>query len=352
VNLGAFETEGGPDIFGRASEAGGRINTFVGAGTADPTDPTTVIEQGATQTGGRLGEGFRSTAVNPELQAGIDAFKLRAASGGNLRAGDRQFRGGAASGGTDNQLRSINRINSRADKAFQDALAQGMNTKAAARIASSIRDSASQLNFQDRTRAGERTAAAQISSQERTAALRSQGELSQLQSTQAREDAAAQVELFRDQVVKDTLNAEGEVVGQERDPAAFSRIASQVGGLDKIGQLSAQAANTLISRGEAITGILGNVNKLFRDQGSNQKFNNVADLVRGSKIQGKLIQSEVDFMDVLRSGNISIFDIRKEKVTIGDTEMTVEDFFGGEQFSEEDLAAFIEMVDVNQDSDE
>lgn len=354
VNLGAFETEGGPNIFGRAGETGGPINTFVGAGVGDPSAPTQDItpQRGQVQAGGRFAEGFRSTAVDPELQAGIDAFKLRAASGGNLRAGDRQFRGGAASGGTDNQLRQINRINSRADKAFQDALAQGMNTKAAARIAGSIRDSASQLNFQDRTRAGERTAAAQISSQERTAALRQQGELTRLQSTQAREDAASQVELVRDTFTKDTFNAEGDVIGQERDPAAFAQAALQVGGEANLGRVSAQTANTLSQRGNAVSGILDNVNAMFKEQGSNERVNNMADLVKGSKIKGKLIRSETDFMDVIRSPNISIFDIRGEKVTVRGEEMTVGDFFGDEQFSATDLAAFIEMVDVNQDTDE
>jgi hypothetical protein len=344
--------EGGATIFGRASEPGGRINTFTGAGLATPGDPTTQIDgDRAARLGGRLQEGFQSTAVNPELQAGIDAFKLRAASGGNLRAGDQQFRGGAASGGGDATLRQINRINSRADKAFQDALSQGMNTKAAARMADSIRDSASQINFQDRTRAGERQTSARIEGRASDAALRNQGEMSRLHSTQAREDAQAQIQLVRDTFVKDTLDADGNVIGQENDSRAFAKAALQVGGEANLGRVSSQTANRLASRGEAITGILDNVNKLFKDKGSNQKFNNVADLVRGSKVQGKVSQTPVDFMDVIRSGNVDIFDIRKDKVTIGDELITVEDFFGGEQFDAEDLAAFVEMAEVAEDNE-
>jgi hypothetical protein len=178
VNLGAFETKGGPNIFGRASEEGGPINTFVGAGLQGPGGPSQDItpQQGQLEAGGRGGIGFRDTGISPELQQGIDAFKLRAASGGNIRAGNRAFGGGAASGGGSDTLRQINRINSRADKAFQDALSQGMNTKAAARIADSIRDGASQVNFADRTASGERNVDKTVAAQERTAQLKGIGD--------------------------------------------------------------------------------------------------------------------------------------------------------------------------------
>ncbi len=338
VNLGNFGTEGGPDIFGRASEPGGRINTFAGAGTADLNAPSTQIGDDRTaRIGGRLDEGFRSTSVDSTLQAGIDAFKLRAASGGNIRAGSRGFRGGAASGGGNDVLRQVTRINSRADKAFQQAIAQGMNTKAAARIAGSIRDSASQINFQDRTAAGERNTAASLASSERTAAIREQGELRKLGAEQEAASGDAFIENLRN--LHGTVD---EDTGEFRqNPQSFSQAIFAAGGERAVRGLSQSAGFAAFQQGSNIAQILANVNQVVSKNG--KRFDNIQDLLDGGN--ALLAQTGVTILDALKDDTIDITDIFSQKITLGDgTNIELGDFFGDATLTNRERAALIEII--------
>jgi hypothetical protein len=342
VNLGKFETEGGPNIFGRASEAGGPINTFVGAGRADPNDPSQVVGQGAAQAGGRFGEGFRETSVDPELQRGIDAFKLRAAGGGNLRAGDKQFRGGAAGGG-DQTLRAITAINRRANKAFEDALGAGMNTKAAARIAGSIRDGATQINFQDRTQATERNTAATIEGQKEIAELRNISARETLDAEQARALDDASFEDLKG--LSYTPNPETGVM--EFNQQQFSESLFAAGGRDALAGFSGTTKHALFRQGSNVRKFISNANEYLAKEG--KRVDNVGDMLKGANLTkgGKLAQTHTTLMQALRDKNIDITDIFGETLTLGDGTLLPLSALLGEdaaQFTADERAALIEII--------
>lgn len=336
VNLGNFGTKGGPNIFGKATEAGGRINTFVGAGNADPNDPTSVVSQNDVQ---RVGAGIGR--LTPELQAAARAFEERAASGGNLRAGDRRFRGGAAGGGNDT-LRRVSAINRRADNAFNQALEAGMNTKAAARIAGSIRDGATQINFQDRTAQSGRNVEAQIQGQKDIQELRNLSAREQLSAEQAQALNDADFEDLKG--LSYMTNEEGE---QVFDQQSFSNALFAAGGRSNLQGLSGSAKHALFRQGSNVTKFLTNINSALAKKG--KRVDNIGDLLKGASLtgDGKLAQTNTTLMQALRSDTISIGDIFGETLTLSDgTLMPLGDLLGEDaaQFTNEERAALIEII--------
>jgi hypothetical protein len=315
VNLGNFGTEGGPNIYGRADEnsVGGRINNFTGVGTPS--------EQGS------------PGVYNP---TGYDNANPYGTSGSvpnmptSLRAGNRQFGGGAGSGGGGDLSRQVASINSRADKAFNDALEAGMNTKAAARIAGSIRDGATQLIGGDRnsifrdqnqvareqnevTREGNAmNLAAQQSgdaASTRSAELKSLGDMAKLDMEQQEKLDNASLEDIKGTYY--TADAEGNRVA---DPEGYANALANAGGRSALQGLSGSSKFALLRQGSNIGSLLGNVNRISAKNGI--RYDNVSDLLKGGKDGQRVSQTHSTLLEMLLDPNIS--DFMGETLTLPD----------------------------------
>lgn len=341
---------GDQEIFGRADEnsVGGRINNFTGAGTPNPNDPTTNVtdnqvnqalvgvnpfgQQLTTQADGSQG------VYNP---TGYNNANVTAPS--RVNAGNPQFRGGVGSGADNNALRRVTAINRRADRAFQDAMSAGMNTKAAARIAGSIRDGATQINFQDRTAAGERTAAANISAQK---------EIAELRNISARETLnAEQAQALNDADYEDlkglAFTTNEETGEQVFDQQGFSEALFAAGGRSNLQGLSGASKHALFRQGSNVTKFISGINSHLASKG--KRVDNIGDLLKGASItgDGKLAQSHTTLMQALRSDTISIGDIFGETLTLSDgTLLPLGDLLGEDAaaFTNEERAALIEII--------
>lgn len=330
TNLGNFGTEGGPNIYGRSSTPGGRIDTFAGAGTPETPEQT--------------------NARNTALYNNSDPFNLTGQSArpvnNSLRAGQRQF-GNQGRGGV--RMRELRNINNQANRAFANALESGMNTKAALRVADNIRAGARTLTDQDRVDALRYGADANLAgdqlradAQLAAAGLREQGAIDRANAAALAEIDAQELELLKG--LSYTTDADGNRVFDQEN---YSRSLLAAGGFGGLRGKSADAKNALFRQGSNVSRILENVNRQVADQGI--RYDNLSDLVAGG---GKLEQSDATLLDALRSKNVDWNDILfKDKLKLKDGNLiTVEDFFGLEseemaRLTLEEREALIEFLE-------
>lgn len=111
INLGRFENPGGPNIYGKASVPGGRLDTFKGTGAPGMGD-------------GRVNNGIGYTAEEGAVNRANMNARIAASLG----------RGGAAPGGN-NVARAVQMASNNARRAYANAIKRGLNTAAASREA-------------------------------------------------------------------------------------------------------------------------------------------------------------------------------------------------------------------------
>ena len=382
VNLGNYGQEGQGNIYGRSSAPGGRMDTFVGAGPNagvagqnaqgqvvtggqvynpsgyDPSNPYAGVlrenraapaRAGAGPTAGVAGQNAQGQVVtggqvyNP---SGYDpsnpyAGVLRENRVAPARAGNPQFPGTA--GLRQSELR---KINAQANRAFNQALESGMNTKAATRIAENIRAGGGLMVDQDKNDASRYSSdqsleATQYASDSSLAgqALREQGAMTRAQQRQMADQQKAQFEMFADQFV----GPDG-----KRDKARLSRVVQNSGGLGRFMNASPEVQQKLMTRGNALAQLVDNANKITAKDGT--VYSTFEALSGGAKIPG----SDATIMDAIRSGNISLLDAISgaDKLELGDgTLVNKDDFFGDFDegtlvgMSPEDRRDMIEWID-------
>lgn len=333
VNLGNYGQEGQGNIYGRSSAPGGRMDTFVGAGPNAGVAGQNA--QGQVVTGGQVYNPSGYDPSNP--YAGV----LRENRVAPARAGNRQFPGTA--GLRQSELRNIN---AQANRAFNQALESGMNTKAATRIAENIRAGGGLMVDQDKNDASRYSSdqsleATQYASDSSLAgqALREQGAMTRAQQRQMADQQKAQFEMFADQFV----GPDG-----KRDKARLSRVVQNSGGLGRFMNASPEVQQKLMTRGNALAQLVDNANKITAKDGT--VYSTFEALSGGAKIPG----SDATIMDAIRSGNISLLDAVRgaDKLELGDgTLIDKDDFFGDFDegtlvgMSPEDRRDMIEWID-------
>lgn len=291
VNLGDPAQEGGPNIYGKSSAPGGRMDTFVGAGpNAGTNEAGQVLSTGAN---GQPGV-YNPTGYDPSNPYGGAA--TRRPTNSSLRAGQTQF--GRGGGGVKrNELR---RINQQANRAFNNALESGMNTKAALRISQSIRAGGDLLSNQDKNDASrygadQRLAGAQYASDASTTntALREQGYMSRANAAAGRQAQQAQFDIFADQFVDE----EG-----KPDRARVSRMVQNAGGLERFMNASPDIQQQLGDRGSWVSQVLDNVNQVTGKDGT--IYSTLGALSGGARLP----KSDATIVDAFTSGNIDMID--------------------------------------------
>lgn len=325
VNLGNYGQTGQGNIYGKSSTPGGRMDTFVGAGP----NAGKLNEQGQVVTGGGV---YNPTGYNPQ-----DPYGLRSGRVAPARAGGRQFPG---SGGL--RMTEIRRINSQANRAFNQALESGMNTKAATRIADSIRAGAGALTAQDQN-AARRYASDNLlegtiygnDTQLAQTALREQGSMTRAQAQAQTKMRENQFNLFRDQFVDPETG--------KRDDAGFSRMVQNAGGYERFLNAAPETQQRLATRGSGLNQLLGRFNEFANREGIN--YSTIGELTQGMK----LAKTDTTIIDALTSGNIDIFDIWGEKVELPDGSLyNVSDVFSDANgnpivMSKEDWAGLVDL---------
>ena len=333
VNLGNYGQEGQGNIYGRSSTPGGRMDTFVGAGPN--AGAAGQNEQGQVVTGGQVYNPSGYDPSNPYAGA------LRQSRVAPARAGNRQFPGNA--GLRQSELRNIN---SQANRAFNQALESGMNTKAATRIAENIRAGGGLLVDQDKNAAQRYGSdnildASKYSSDMSFAgqALREQGAMTRAQQRQMADQQKAQFEMFADQFV----GPDG-----KRDKARLARVVQNSGGLSRFMNASPEVQQKLMTRGNALAQLVDNANQITAKDGT--IYSTFEALSGGAKIPG----SDVTIIDAIRSGNLTLLDAISgaDKLELGDgTLINKDDFFGDFDegtlvgMSPEDRRDMIEWID-------
>lgn len=347
VNLGSFGVAGGPNIYGKASKPGGRIDTFTGAGVpgvnvaegdTSVVSPDAVNRVGATGLSLR-GQGQQVTTgadgqpqvynptgydnANPYGGAQAQAALGASARAGTLRAANPAFSGGVA-GSSGAREREVRNINSQANRAFNDALKQGMNTKAAQRISESIRASAGTLNDVEARRIdSEFNAIRKYGIDEETATrrmeadLRQQGALAQLEADQAQLGYDQDYEVFQSSFLDDP-----EVPGSGAARAA--EVYQAIGGREVFRSLNGTQQNKVRKMGERIVDRLNGLNEYMKEKGEGVVYDNYADVYSGASIklnkdgQARFGVDEITIGDVLAQGTADITDLTDKGVTLGD----------------------------------
>lgn len=334
VNLGNYGQAGQGNIYGKSSTPGGRLDTFVGAGPNAGAQQLNA--QGQVVTGGQVYNPTGYSNANPYGNAAS-----RAPINRGLRAGNRQF-GGGQGGIRANELR---RINQQANRAFNQALESGMNTKAAQRISESIRAGAGVLNDFDQNAARRYGADQSLRATQYASDASLAGSLAATQQRQTAAEASqlsrqqqAQFELFADQFT----DAEG-----NRDNATLARIVQNAGGLQRVMNASPEIQQKLATRGSGLSQILSNVNQITGKDGV--LYSTIDALSGGARIP----QSDMTIMDAMRSGNATLWGAitGADKVELADGTIIPADEFWGDldegtlaKMSAEDRRDLVELT--------
>lgn len=339
TNLGSYGTQGGPNIYGRSSKMGGPLDTFVGVGTPNKDQPTTQVNGASAQVGGP-GISGNGVGQGSALYNNADPYNLSGQSQQapslrqtEMRAGQRQF-GGGAGGGGGLRMNEIRRINQQANNAFNRALEGGMNTKAALRIADSIRAGAGNLTAQDRndaSRYGSDRAleGTQYSSdtQALTEGMRQAGY--DRRSEEANQAKLAQTMIeSRDATFKNNVEmARNMFINPETgepDDAAFSRVFFAAGGEETFKGLNGTQFNKAMKGAEVMANRLDQVNAYLASQGVNRRYDNLGDFFAGTNLirdpktgNMKLGKREFTMGDAM-SGKIGWSQIWDEGLQLGD----------------------------------
>lgn len=276
TNLGNFGTEGGPNIYGRSSTPGGRVDTFVGAGK-----PATAEE---------------TNARNTAYYNNSDPYNLTGQSktvrpmNNSLRAGQRQFGNQGRGGVKMNELRNIN---AQANRAFNSALESGMNTKAALRIADNIRAGAGVLTDQDKNEVSRYTSdnslrGTQYASDTQLVAegMRQEGydrrQAASAEAQMAQNIAASQDATFKRnmQMMENVFtDAEGNV-----DKAGLARNYFAAGGEETFRGLNGTQTKKVMEGAQVTANRLDAVNQYLQEQGVNRRYDNIGDFFAGANL--------------------------------------------------------------------